>query len=210
VNLTAVTGGAAPAGPEAVRSQSTRWIRTFDRAVSVSDLADLALLMPGIARAAARWDQRLGALVVVATASGAEPPALDAVHAFLDARRDVGVPLTVRGPHARAVRLTVDVEPDPAFLAELVRDAVRAALHGERLDAPGLFTFPARDLGQPAYLSEVYARLEAVPGVIGVRVAQFESETEDGVADVIAADVDEWLSLAPNDLTVTIAGGGGA
>ncbi len=57
VNVTPVSGGAEPADAEAIRSQSTRWIRTFDRAVSVSDLADLALTMPGIARAASRWDQ---------------------------------------------------------------------------------------------------------------------------------------------------------
>ncbi|MDX6514056.1 MAG: hypothetical protein QOE36_3560, partial [Gaiellaceae bacterium] len=49
VNVTPVSGGAEPADAEAIRSQSTRWIRTFDRAVSVSDLADLALTMPGIA-----------------------------------------------------------------------------------------------------------------------------------------------------------------
>jgi hypothetical protein len=66
-----------------------------------------------------------------------------------------------------------------------------------------MFTFPARELGQPAFLSEVYARLEAVPGVIGVRVSGFESTGTPALADVITADVDEWLSLAPTDLTLT-------
>ena len=60
-----------------------------------------------------------------------------------------------------------------------------------------MFTFPARDLGQPAFLSEVYARLEAVPGVIGVRVDRFETDGDRAVADVDPADVDEWLRLAP-------------
>ena len=202
VNVTPVSGGAEPADAEAIRSQSTRWIRTFDRAVSVADLADLALTMPGIARAASRYDQARGAVLVVATATGEAPPALDAVRAFLDARRDAGLPLVLIGPKARAVRLTVDVDPDPAYLGELVKDALRAALHGA---APGLFTFPARGLGQPAFLSEVYALLEAVPGVVGVRISRFESEGTEPLADVIRAGVDEWLSLAPNDLTMTIA-----
>ena len=57
-----------------------------------------------------------------------------------------------------------------------------------------MFTFPARGLGQPAYLSELYARLEAVPGVIGVRVTA-SSRAISRVADVIPAEVDEWLRL---------------
>jgi hypothetical protein len=87
---------------------------------------------------------------------------------------------------------------------------LRAALHGTAQDAPGLFTFPARELGQPAFLSEVYARLEAVPGVIGVQIACFESDGTDTVADVVPVAVDEWLSLAPNDLALTIAVPGSA
>jgi predicted phage baseplate assembly protein len=207
-NVTPVSGGVQPAGPEAVRTQSTRWIRTFDRAVSVTDLADLALTMPGIARAGARWDQALGAVLVVATADGAAPPALDAVRAFLDARRDVSVPLVLRPPRPRDLVLAVDVDPDPAFLLEVVRDSVRRALFGEQEQAPGLFTFAARGLGQPAYLSEVYQRLEAVPGVVGVTITRFASREAAGRADVVPAGVDEWLRLLPNDLTVNVVGGG--
>ena len=40
-NVTPVAGGAEPADASAIRTQSTRWIRTFDRAVSLSDLAIL-------------------------------------------------------------------------------------------------------------------------------------------------------------------------
>jgi predicted phage baseplate assembly protein len=210
VNVTPISGGAEPADAEAIRSQSTRWIRTFDRAVSVSDLADLALTMPGIARAASRFDQASGVVLVVATATGEEPAALDAVRAFLDVRRDVGVPLLLKGPKPRAVRIAVDLEPDPAYLAELVKGALRTALHGTAEEAPGMFTFPVRGLGQPAFLSELYGVLEAVPGVIGVRVRTFESDGTEPVADVIRADVDEWLSLAANDLTVTILAPGSA
>lgn len=204
VNRTPVSGGAEPAGPNAIRAQSTRWIRTFDRAVSISDLADLALTMPGIARAASRWDQARGAVLVVATSTGETPPALDAIRAFLDARRDDTVPLELVGPRPKAVRLSVSVEPDPAFLVEIVKNGLRAALHGDDEVAPGMFTFPDRQLGQPAFRSEVYARLEAVTGVIGVRVDRFEADGgTDPVADVITAGVDEWLRLDPNDLVLT-------
>src|SRR3954447_4584234 len=204
-NVTSVAGGAEPADAEAIRAQATRWIRTFDRAVSASDLADLALTMPGIARAASRWEAG-GAVLVVATSEGNAPPALDGVRAFLDARRDVAVPLRVKGPTARGIELAVEVEPDPAYLLEIVKDGLRRALYGDDPAAPGMFTFAARGLGQPAFLSEAYERLEAVPGVIGVRVTRFrptEGAGTEEVANVLTAAVDEWLQLVPNALTLT-------
>jgi predicted phage baseplate assembly protein len=204
-NPTPVVGGTAPAGTDDTRSQATRFIRTFGRAVSVSDLADLALTIPGVARSAARWEQGSGAIVVVATAAGDTPPALDAIRAFLDARRDVTVPLRLRGPSPHDLRVTVEIEADPAYLAEAVKSSVRTSLHGSGA-TPGMFTFSARGLGQPAYLSEVYQRVDALPGVLGVQVLAFASLTESGVADVIPADVDEWLRLRANDLTVTVIG----
>jgi hypothetical protein len=70
-----------------------------------------------------------------------------------------------------------------------------------------MFTFAARGLGQPAYLSEVYQRLDAAPGVVGVRVLAFSSLARSGVADVVPAAIDEWLRLRSADLTVTIVGG---
>ncbi len=202
INVTSVSGGAEPADAEAIRAQATRWIRTFDRAVSAGDLADLALTMPGIARAASRWEPG-GAVLVVATSDGDPPPTLDAVRAFLDARRDVAVSLRVKGPTARPIRLVVELEPDPAYLVEIVKDGLRRALYGDDAAAPGMFTFAARGLGQPAFLSEVYERLEAVPGVIGVRITHFEGGGTETVANVITAAVDEWLQLVPNDLTLT-------
>lgn len=205
LNITSISGGTEPADSAAIRTQATRWIRTFDRAVSVSDLADLALTMPGIARAAARWDPIRGAVLVVATAAGEAPPDLAVVRAFLDARRDATLRLELDGPHPREVYLGVEVEPDPAFLVEVVKDGLRQALHGDRPDAPGLFTFPARGLGQPSYLSEVYARVESVTGVVGATVTSFFSRDGAGVVDVIPADVDEWLRLRPQDLTLSIS-----
>jgi Baseplate J-like protein len=206
-NVTPVAGGAEPADAAAIRSQSTRWIRTFDRAVSASDLADLALTMPGIARAASRWDSA-GVVLVVATSEGEQPPSLDAVRAFLDARRDVSVRLDLRGPQPRNVQLAVNLDPDPAYLLEVAKNRIRAALFGDDPAAPGMFTFAARGLGQPAFLSEVYRLLEDLPGVIGVRITRFRAVGTHELAHVVTAGVDEWLRLRPDDLmlSASIAG----
>jgi hypothetical protein len=203
INVTPVAGGAEPAAAAAIRTQATRWIRTFDRAVSTSDLADLALTMPGIARAASQWDQSAGATLIVATERGEAPPALDAVRAFLDTRRDTSVPLQLRGPQPKDVQLTVSVDADPAYLVEVVKNGLRDALFGDNPTAPGMFTFACRDLGQPAFLSEVYRQLEAVAGVVGVEIQQLQATDTDTLAHAITADLDEWLRLLPNNLTLT-------
>ncbi|GAA1552986.1 hypothetical protein GCM10009789_03160 [Kribbella sancticallisti] len=198
LNLTPVHGGTEPPSSQDVRSQATRRIRTFDRAVSVSDLADLALTMPGIARAAARWDQRQGAVLVVATAQGDPPNPMSAVRAFLDARRDTGVPLTLRGPSPHDIELVVQVESDPDWLPDAVASAVRAAL-GAR------FSFPAEQLAGPGFLSEVYALLEGLPGVLSVRVTRFASLGGTGIADAVQPALEGWLRLLPSNLGVTVA-----
>ena len=198
-NQTPVAGGTEPSGPDDVRSQATRWIRTFDRAVSVADLADLALTMPGIARASARWDLRAGAVLVVATAEGNPPSPLSAVRAFLDARRDTGVRLTLTGPIPHDLNVAVDVNPDPAWLPETVSAAVRAALTTR-------FDFPAEDLGAPGYLSEVYALLEGLPGVVSVRVGTFASLGKSSIADAVRPDPAGWLRLEPQNLAVNVPG----
>jgi predicted phage baseplate assembly protein len=211
VNLTPVIGGTDPARPAEIRTVATRWLRTFDRAVSTSDLADLALSIPGIARASARWEQSTGLTLTLATASGESPAALESVRAFLDARRDTSIPLRFGDPQPRDVKVSVLVTADQAFVAEAVKDGVRSALYGEDNLTPGMFTFAARDLGQPAFLSEVYERLEAVPGVIGVQVRRFDSrESLDSgiVADQIPTEPGQWLRLQPNALTLDLVTGG--
>lgn len=197
-NHTAVAGGAEPSGPEDLRGQATRWIRTFDRAVSVADLADLALTMPGIARASARWDPQAGAVLVVATAEGDPPNPLSAVRAFLDARRDTGVRLTLSGPTPHDLDVSVVVDSDPAWLPEVVRTVVRTALTSR-------FDFPAEDLGAAGYLSEVYALVKGVPGVLSARVERFASLGNGGTADAVRPQAIGWLRLLPQHLAVTVA-----
>ena len=199
VNLTPITGGAEPAAPADVRAQATRWIRTFDRAVSVADLADLALTMPGVARAAAYWAQQEGAVLVVATRDGDTPNPLSAVRTFLDVRRDTTIPLTLRGPTPHDVDVAVVVAAHPDWLPEVVEAAVRDALLRR-------FAFPAEQLGQPGFLSEVYALVDALPGAVSLRVSRFATVGNGGVADAVRPESSGWLRLQPQHLAVTITG----
>jgi predicted phage baseplate assembly protein len=202
-----VSGGAPPAAEDDIRTQCTRFIRTFERAVSVSDYADLALLFPGVARASAR-SVADGVEVVVATAEGVAPEALAALRAFLDARRDRSLRLVLAGPQAVDVDLAITIAFDPDVLPEIVKAAAQEALYGSEEGASaGLFAFAARSFGQPAHLSQVYAAVTAVAHVISVAVTRFDlAGANQGatVRDIIRAAPRQWLRLKPQNCDITM------
>jgi hypothetical protein len=206
-NPLAILGGTDAAGAVDIARQAVRPVKVFDRAVSVEDHADLALLFPSIVRAAARWLDAGGIELVAADAEGNGPADTQAFMAFLDARRDTGMPLTIVAPQAVGIALELRVERDPAWLAEAVRLAVEEALLGGA-SRPGLFTFAGRELSGPQSLSGIYARLLDLPGVAAVEAVRFQlAATRVGggqrlVADIIHASTRQWLRLEPSSLTI--------
>lgn len=199
-NPVATGGGTEPASSEEVRHQATRYIRTFDRAVSIRDHADLALLFPGVARATARLVD--GAIeLTAATAEGAPLPDRDKLFEFLDARRDTALPLVPADPVAVPIVIRLYVEIDDAFLLRDVEAAIRAALFGGDPAAPGLFTFAARDLGQAAHASEVHAVLARVPGVTFGQLLAFDLSPGTKLRDVLQPRPHQWLRLDAASLT---------
>ncbi|MDT1061989.1 hypothetical protein RM190_08990 [Paracoccus sp. CPCC 101403] len=203
-NPLAIAGGTDAAGPEDIARQAVRPVRVFDRAVSVEDHADLALLFPGIVRASARWRDGTGIELVAADAAGAGPADPGAFLAFMDARRDTGMALQVLAPQAVDVSLGLRVERDRAWLAEAIRRAVEESLLGGPEDA-GLFTFAGRDLSAPQSLSGIYARLLALPGVAAVHASRYgltAGINSHAVADIVHASTRQWLRLAPSALEI--------
>jgi hypothetical protein len=211
VNPRSIQGGADPARAQEIRAQSTRFIKTFDRAVSVQDHADIALLFPGVARASAYWhalgEGVEGVRLVVATSQGTSigPQALKALRSFLEARRDGQVPLVLTAPVVKQVSLSLYLEVAPGFLVESVRQEIREVLHGGLDDAPGLLTFRARGLGQALFLSEVYEAVNRIPGVAYVAVRRLVKQPDplSQVLDMLTVGPDEWLHLAPESLVFT-------
>lgn len=208
-NPVAVAHGADAASPEDMRTQATRWVRTFDRAVSVQDHADLALLYPGVVQATARWTDRGGIELVAVGADGEAPPAEDLL-AFLDPRRDESLLLRLVDPVRVEIELHLTVDFDPARLPENVRIGVQAALCGTGADTPGLFTLGARKLGQAAHLSEVHAAVARVPGVLSASVERFcLTGHETGVFDLLEVAPDQWLALdCGTHLSIALSAGG--
>ena len=61
------------------------------------------------------------------------------------------------------VTIAASLRPDPAFVVAKTLEAARAG-------AEAALAFDARQLGRPLHLSEVYALLQDVPGVVAVDV----------------------------------------
>jgi hypothetical protein len=173
VNPLAATGGADRESRDQARRNAPLAVMSLDRLVSVQDYADFARTFAGIGKAtAAHLSDRRRQLVHV-TIAGADDIPIDETSELyrnlLKAFRRSGDPyqplqVDVRELLWLVVSANVSINPD--YLWEKVEPQIRAAL----LDT---FSFERRELGQPAFLSEVIATIQSVAGVTYVDVDTF-------------------------------------
>jgi hypothetical protein len=172
-----LTGAADQEDPLRVRRAAAARIRALDRAVSLADLADLALTVPGTSHAISWRGQgpagcpcggtglHVAALRLATTGVRVPQPAeLLAMAAYLDARRDTTVPLCVCAGYPSALDVTVRIATDPSRDAATVRDAVSTAL----LDPGSTLAAQVRDLGEPLDISDLVVVAQQVAGVVGI------------------------------------------
>lgn len=180
------TGGADPEGAAGAtdtrpltrgftprRRQVPLAVSALDRLVSVPDYADFTRARAGIGRASAAqlFDGRRQ-LVHVTVASVDDIPIapdsglLTALRASLAEYGDLRLPVQVAVREKVLLLLAAQVTVAQDFDWEQVEPALRAALLAR-------FGFDARELAQPAYLSEVLATAHSVPGVDHIEVTAF-------------------------------------
>jgi hypothetical protein len=194
VNPLKGTGGADREREDEVKVNVPAAMRAFDRAVSLEDYAALARTYSGVAKACAFWERRdpsdptgrrrleqpRVSLTVAATdrTPPLQPVLKAALRAFLDARRDPNQPLVIADFTPISVDLTVRVEPDPDLLPEKVLADVATALSAIRNPDGryGLFAFEHLDFGMSLHLSDIYAAMQAVPGVNAVLITRFRHQ----------------------------------
>jgi predicted phage baseplate assembly protein len=161
-------GGADPETLAHARESAPGTVRTFGRAVSLRDVEDIALASGEVARASASWvwagERRAIHLTVAAQGGeGFSPQGLQRIREALDARRDPNHRLLL----ANVVRLPIVVSALLAVSPDRVNEAVRAAARAALLDA---LSFEALGFAQPVHLSDLFAVLQAVPGVVAVDI----------------------------------------
>jgi predicted phage baseplate assembly protein len=170
------TGGADQDDERDLRRLVPTRARAFDRAVSIEDLADLSLGYPGVSHATA-WSGQgppgcacgssgLHVAVLRFGTSGPRAPEgaeLGQLAAYLDARRDISIPLCVCGGIVTTLVVTAAVAVDPRQEPASVSSSAQALL----LDPDGPLAARDRLLGQALDRSDVYSVLHGVSGVVG-------------------------------------------
>jgi hypothetical protein len=160
-----------------MRRAAAARIRALDRAVSLGDLADLALTVPGTSHSAA-WRGAgppgcscggigLHLAFLRTTDTGARAPLaaeLLSMAGYLDARRDTSVGLCVCAGVSSALPVTATIATDPRRESVAVVAAVTAAL----ADRTGPLAAAPREMGVPLDDSDVVAVVQPVTGVVGV------------------------------------------
>jgi hypothetical protein len=173
-------GGADREGHADLRVNAPATLLTLDRAVSLSDFAQLARSHASVWQAGAfRLPPGLGQrerieVVVVVAGSGPLLPALQAeLEAFLLARAQPGVNVSVLDHTPLTFQLEVSVRiRTAAFDGQSVAEAVLAALNGA-------FSAQTRQLGQPLYRGEVYRVVDGVAGVENSQCSlRFDASTQ--------------------------------
>lgn len=159
------TGGNEVEAASALRRSAPASVLTLERAVSLADFAHLAGRHSSVwqARAFARptgLGRRESVEVVVVPAGGGSlGEAAESLRSFLLAHSPPGVEVAVTAYRPLRFHLAVTVFSRAAERVPAeVEEAVRAALLAD-------FALERRRLGQDLFLSEVFATVEAVPGV---------------------------------------------
>jgi predicted phage baseplate assembly protein len=167
------TGGADPDGPAEARRDVPVAVSAVDRLVGVPDYEDFTRARAGIDKASARRLYDGARELIHVTAAGSDDMPLDAASGVLTALRaslaefgDPQLPVAVAAREAVLLIIAAKVRVTAGDSWDSVQPAVQAALTDR-------FSFAARDLGQPAYLSEVLAAIHAAPGVDYADVTAF-------------------------------------
>lgn len=161
-------------------------VKALDRLVSVQDYADFARTYAGIGKASSTLlsDGRRQFVHLTIAGAGDIPidQTSDLYQNFLLSLQTFGDPFQPVQVCIRKVKLLViaaGVQLNPAYSWDSVESKIRAAVLA-------LFDFDARELGQPAFLSEAISAIQAVEGVVYADVRTFDAVSEDTTVEQLS------------------------
>ncbi len=185
--------------------------RSGMRAVTLSDYVSLAHQAGGVAKVRARsqgWNSI--ELYVAPEGETCRPVPEDLrrrLLAWFEDKRMVGTFLEIKDAHCVLIDVALVVVLDERYRAEAVRQSVEQAVQG-------LLDYAQIDFGQGIYLSDIYAAVEATPGVAGVKVTEFrrrDSETSAIETQLAASNlppIDELPEFLQNALRLEVSSEG--
>jgi predicted phage baseplate assembly protein len=188
-NPVPATGGADPEETADARQNAPRTVRTFGRIVSIRDFEDQVRATGEVAKADARWiwdglDQAIFLTIAAQKGEilGAED--LRRIASSLGSVRDTNVRLRIANFIRVPVRVVGTVRTDP----DLDPKTVVAAAQAAALDA---LSFDRMGLAQSVNLSDLYAVIQGVDGVLSVDIDVLAFKQPAGMT---AAQFDAYLA----------------
>jgi predicted phage baseplate assembly protein len=173
INPLPATGGVDAETIEAARTNAPTTVRTFDRAISVSDFGHLAQEFVGVAKAHADWawdgEERVVFVTVGGDAGAPLGTKLADVQTYLDFRRDPNRSVRVGEYRSIPFVLTIEIEVESNRFNEDVEAEARAAVED-------YFSYEARSFGQAVHLSDLYAVAHEVEPVVSARIVRLRYE----------------------------------
>ncbi|MGB3866325.1 MAG: hypothetical protein WBA29_11940 [Xanthobacteraceae bacterium] len=203
-------GAADPEARDDARDAAPNTVRTFGRAVSLTDFTSIATSSGLARRAHATWVWRELERAVHVTVAGPGGVRLSALslsmlHSAMDSARDINRPLFLANLTRVPVVVSARLQRDPAFEADHVLTTARASLMA-------LFAFETMDLGEAVFLSGVYAALQSAEGVAAVDIDVFQlkgygdlTPTELATRAVTAAPLQPHIRIFPARPTPPLA-----
>lgn len=178
-------GGVDPETLDHAREAAPVTVRTFGRAIALSDFADVARQTGMAAAAKATWtwiglEQAIQLTVSGGNGQRLSPDALAALHSSLTHSRDPNHLLIIGNLWRVPIVVTARILRDPVFEKDSVQHAARTALSD-------FMRFERQPMGRPLHLSQIIAVLQGARGVAAVDVDLFQIK---GFAGWTAA----WLS----------------
>jgi len=179
------------------RTNAPLTVLTLDRTVSLQDYQDFSRAFAGVAKALATWTwdgQTKRVFITVAGPDGAEIKAdSDTYTNLIAALQDAGDPfvsLRVKSYRPAYFRFAGKIKVDPDYETDAVLAAVESALRAQ-------FSFSVRAFGQPVFLSEVIAAVQAVLGVVAVDTSKlYRADAASTLETRLLAALPETLSNA--------------
>lgn len=207
-NTAAATGGADAESTDSIRINAPLNLQSLNRAVTLSDYANLAVNYPQVAKAKATSTVPTSVNVYIAPAGGGgldgslvPTPAFaalkTAVLAYLNDRKPVATTVSVLNPAYQGIDVDVTVHVLPQYTQLGVQASCDAALRE-------LFAFDNVVFGDVITPSDLHTVLNAVDGVAYIDITKLCLAAGSGVAAVQLAD--NQIPTA-GDLFFTMSGG---
>ncbi|QGZ59456.1 putative baseplate assembly protein [Paraburkholderia acidiphila] len=182
-NPLAASGGVDPETNDQIRRRAPQAFMTQERAITMTDYANVTEANTQVedAVAALRWTGSWYTVFITAEpqCAGVLTPALRrALTRYVNRFRLAGQDLKIEGPDYLSLDISLTICVAPDYFQRDVQKALQLALgSGSLPDGQPAFFAPGRfELGQPVYLSPLYAAARAVAGVASVTATVFQPQ----------------------------------